>query len=160
MSDKNTAELARLIKAHLADKSIGPVAFTKLLPTKNQRTFYNWLDGAVPRNDARGPLEDALGWKRGSVTEVLESPITRTFTLSELRDWEQISDESGGKGLAVKASDLSIDELLIELTRRVGALQTEVTVLREGSGPTKPMFDLAANRHGEGRNTEHLEGDA
>lgn len=155
MSDKNTAELARLLHAHLVDKNIGPTEFGRKLPVKDPRKFYHWLKGAVPRNDARGPLEDALGWKHGSVTEVLESPITRTFTLAELRDWEQVPEESL---TSAEMSSFSTDQLLIELTRRVGALQTEVRVLREGAGPTKPMFDLAANRVGEGRNAEHLEG--
>lgn len=152
MSEKNTAELVRLIQAHLSDKSIGPEAFTRDWPARDKRSYYNWTQkGMVPRNESRGLLEDALGWKRGSVTEVLESPITRTFTLSELRDWEKVDEPR-----VTKASELSTDELLIELTRRVGALQTEVTVLREGSAP-QDIYRLAANRIGEGRNMEHLE---
>jgi hypothetical protein len=153
-SKKNTAELVRLLQEHMKDKGIGPTAIEKALPEKSGRSFYNWLGGTAPWASMRGPLEEALGWKRGIVTEILESPITKRFTLAEVRDWGVLEDKP-----VARASELTTDELLVELTRRVGALQSEVEVLREGAGPTKPMFDLAASGTDEARNMEHLEGD-
>jgi hypothetical protein len=152
-SKKNTAELVRLLQEHMKDAGLGPEAIAKRLPEKSGRSFYNWLTGTAPWVSMRGPLEEALGWRRGSVTEVLDSPITRTFTLAEVRDWAELEDKP-----VERASELTTDELLVELTRRVGVLQAEVDSLR-GAGPSRPMFDLAANGTAAGRNMEHLEGD-
>jgi len=105
-------------------------------------------------------LEDALGWRRGAVTDILEAPITRTFTLSEVRDWSAMPEP----GVA-SARDLTVDELLMELTRKVGVLQSELEARRAADGVvsshvTRDMYDVAANGTAAGRNMEHLEGEA
>jgi hypothetical protein len=89
-------------------------------------------------------LEDALGWRRGAVTDILEASITKTFTLSEVRDWSA-QPEPG----LVKARELSTDELLIELTRRVGKMATELELLKAAQLPAshggQGLYGLAAS---------------
>jgi hypothetical protein len=168
--DDNRQELGRLINEHLVAEGLRPADITKKLPESQKRSFFNWKSGAMPprSNDARVALEDALGWKRGAVTMILEAPITQTFELSELRDWGQVTDPP-----VARASELSTDELLTELTRRVLDMDQRLSefegddaqVIRlhgsvhEGRKPTRRAMDLAANSTKAGRNTEHLEKD-
>lgn len=164
MSDDNRTDLAKLIKAQLEQDGIGPEAFAKRLPEKSRRPFYNWLSGtSAPRNRNRAELEDALGWERGSVSRILEAPITERITLAEVRDWAQVDEPSTP---VARASQLSTDELLVELTRRVGVLQAENEALKqvvpadEPVAPVRNLFDLAAhNADHPGRMSEHLEED-
>jgi len=169
MSRDNRDELARLINEHLRVEGVGPNALAKKLPKSNQRSFFNWKSGLTPPRSAesRAALEDALGWKRGAVTMILEAPITQRFELQELRDWGQMSDPP-----VARASELSTDELLTELTRRVLDMDQRLTeyeggdaqVIRlhgsvhEGRKSTRRALDLAASSTEAGRNTEHLEG--
>jgi len=92
------------------------------------------------------------------VTDILEAPITREVTLSEVRDWGQVDDVT-----AQRAADLSDDELLVELTRRWGSMRArldEFERLADGSPATssRNMFDVAAHSTDAGMNSEHLEG--
>jgi hypothetical protein len=158
MSDDNRAELARLIGQELEESRRGPAEIVKGWTQGAQRSFYGWKDGdTIPLRRSRSMLEDALGWRRGVVTDILEAPITKTFTLSEIRDWSALPEP----GLA-KARELSTDELLIELTRRVGKMATELEslkALKDGSPITSSqnMFDVAAHSTDAGMNSEHLE---
>lgn len=170
--DDNRDELARLIREHLEDRKLNTTAFVNQFPKQIQRSVYNWLGAVkVPRSTASiAALEEALGWKRGAVKEVLTAPITRKFQLSELRDWEKLDDEH--EGPASRASELSTDELTIELVRRIGAMQNELEFLRGDHGnpgadvitlhgsvhERKNAFGLAALSTEAGRNMEHLEG--
>lgn len=137
-------ELARLIQEELDTSRRGPAAIVSGWPAGPERAFYNWRDGSsAPLRKSRPMLEDALGWRRGVVTEILDAPITRKFTLSEVRDWAALPDPG-----AVKARDLSTDDLLMELTRRVGALQSFVDAVKaEESVKSRDQshFDLAAS---------------
>jgi transcriptional regulator with XRE-family HTH domain len=141
----NRQELGRLIREELSESGRGPYDIARGWSASALRSFYFWRDGEVtPLNKSRGMLEDSLGWRRGVVTEILEAPITRTFTLSEVRDWSAMPDP----GLA-SARGLSTDDLLIELTRRVGAMQEELEDLR-AAGNVVPLreqshYDLAAS---------------
>ena len=157
MTVDNRAGLARLIQEELDTSRRGPAAIVAGWPLGRQRSFYDWRDGSVaPLRKSRPLLEEALGWRPGVVTEILEAPITREFTLSEVRDWAK-QPEPG----AVRARDLSTDDLLMELTRRVGALQEivdrvkreEVTAVRD----SQDMYDVAAHSTAAGRNMEHIE---
>jgi len=149
MKDDNRAVLARLIQEEMDDSGRGPIAVTQGWSTGQVRAFYGWRDGStIPLRRSRGMLEDALGWRRGVVTEVLEAPITQAFTLSEVRDWAAQSEPA-----VLRARDLSTDELLLELTRRVGQLQEEVDKLRGSNGgqlhtvsqSDRSHYDLAAS---------------
>ena len=161
MSDDNRAELARLIGQELEESRRGPAEVVKDWSQGARRSFYGWRDGdTVPLRKSRAMLEDALGWRRGAVTDILEAPITRTFTLSEVRDWSAMPEP----GVA-SARDLTVDELLMELTRKVGVLQSELEARRAADGVvsahgTRDMYDVAANGTAAGRNMEHLEGEA
>lgn len=139
-------ELARLIQEELDTSRRGPAAIVSGWPAGPERAFYNWRDGSsAPLRKTRPMLEDALGWRRGVVTEILDAPITRKFTLSEVRDWAKLPDPG-----AVKARDLSTDDLLMELTRRVGVLQARVDELAgeefaEARNREQHHYDLAAS---------------
>jgi transcriptional regulator with XRE-family HTH domain len=150
----NRAELAKLIREELEESRRGPSEIVKGWSEGATRSFYGWKDGdTVPLRRSRAMLEDALGWRRGVVTDIIEAPITKAFTLSEVRDWAQMPEP----GLA-KARDLSDAELLAELTRRLGNLRAQVDD-SEASDPvgTRNMYDFAANNTAAGRNMEHLE---
>jgi hypothetical protein len=60
--------------------------------------------------------------------------------LSEVRDW------CAAEPAVVRARDLSTDELLLELTQRVGQLQEEVDELRGGSSNVVPLHTAS---HGD-----------
>jgi len=123
------------------------------------RSVYFWLSGdSAPLVRNRAQLEDALGWKRGSVTDILEAPITREVTLSEVRDWGQVEEAS-----VKRAAELSDDELLVELTRRWGSMRARLDEFERvaNGSPAKTaqdMFGLAAHSTEAAMNTEHLEG--
>lgn len=161
MREVNRAELARLILEHLADKGLGKEEFARSFPDSvKRRAVYHWMAGShAPAGMAqKTALEDVLGWKRGSVGSVLDSKIGTEFVLSELRDWGQLGESE--KPVA-RASELSLDELVIELTRRVGILQARNEFL-EGAGhepaSSRKEFSLAAHDTDEGRDAEFLEG--
>ena len=144
---------ARLLDAELRDQRMSVNELARQSKV-GLRTIKGWREvgGPIPTDTNRAPIEDALGWKRDAITEILGDPGATFWDLKAVRRPDPAT-------LPVeRASELSTDELLIELTRRVGALQTEVTVLREGSAP-QDIYRLAANRVGEGRNMEHLEAD-
>lgn len=158
------AELARLIREQLEAEGIGPTVFAKRLSEQSRRPFFSWLAGtAAPQAKNRYALENALGWEMGSVSRILEAPITERITLAEVRDWSQVGEPAAP---VARASQLSTDELLVELTRRVGALQAENEALKqvvpadEPVAPVRNLFGLAAhNADHPGRMYEHLEED-
>jgi len=163
MSEDNRSELARLLRDHLEDRKMNTTTFVREFPDGVQaRNIYNWLSGAkVPRGAvAQSALEEVLGWKRGAVRDVIAARKGTRFELSELRDWEKLGVEPE----PARASDLPIDELLLELTRKVGALQRENELLRarvDGSNVVdmhaRSSYGLAANSTDAARNMEHLE---
>jgi hypothetical protein len=173
MSDDNRAELGRLIREELEDSGRGPVQVTRGWAVGNVRSFYGWKDGSTtPLRKSRGMLEDALGWRRGVVTEILEAPITATYSLSEVRDWSAL-----GEQVLTKARDLPMEDLLNEASRRFWAMEQRIESLEDenaalrsklGAGEggnvvqlpardSQDMFDVAANSTAPGRNMEHLE---
>lgn len=163
MSEDNRSELARLLRDHLEDRKMNTTTFVREFPDGVQaRNVYNWLSGAkVPRGAvAQSALEEVLGWKRGAVRDVIAARKGTRFELSELRDWEKLGVEPE----PARASDLPIDELLLELTRKVGALQRENEILRarvDGSNVVdmhaRSSYGLAASSTDAARNMEHLE---
>jgi transcriptional regulator with XRE-family HTH domain len=138
-------ELSRLINQELEESRRGPSDIVKGWSDGATRSFYGWKDGdTAPLRKSRAMLEDALGWRRGVVTDILEASITKTYTLSEIRDWSALPEP----GL-VKARELSTDELLIELTRRVGKMATELELLKAAQLPAshgdRGLYGLAAS---------------
>jgi len=153
MSDDNRAELARLIGQELEESRRGPAEVVKDWSQGPRRSFYGWRDGdTVPLRKSRAMLEDALGWRRGAVTDILEAPITRTFTLSEVRDWSAMPEP----GVA-SARDLTVDELLMELTRKVGVLQSELDA-RRAADNVIPLRDEQSH-YGLAASDEHVPGE-
>ena len=154
MSEDNKQALSRLLDMQLDADGIGPEEFArKRLDESRRSSFFNWRAGrSKPQAEKRAELEDALGWKRGSVTKILGAAESIYW------DLKKVQLPAPEDRAALKAAELSTDELLIELTRRVGAMRDEVEFLR-GKAPTRPMFDLAADSTAAGRNMEHLEGD-
>lgn len=154
--DDGRLELARLIQEELDTSRRGPQAVVAGWPVGRQRSFYDWRDGSVaPLRKSRPLLEEALGWRPGVVTEILEAPVTREFTLSEVRDWGRIPEPG-----AVRARDLSTDELLMELTRRVGALQEiadEKKAAELASGNVVPLREQS--HYGLAASDEHVPGE-
>jgi transcriptional regulator with XRE-family HTH domain len=161
MEDKdNRSALSRLINEQLQADGVGSDSLVRKLPGVTERTVYLWLSSStVPLPRSRAALEDALGWKRGSVTRILEAPITEDVTLSEVKDWGAGTTDD----ISVKrASDLSDDELLVELTRRWGSMRARLDEFERivGASPAKTrqdMFGLAAHSVDAGMNMEHLE---
>jgi len=166
MSEDNRSELARLLRDHLEDRKMNTTTFVREFPDGVQaRNIYNWLSGAkVPRGAvAQSALEEVLGWKRGAVRDVIAARKGTRFELTELRDWNKLGVEPE----PARASELPIDELLLELTRKVGALQRENEILRarvDGpsvveirTGDTRSAYGLAASSTDAARNMEHLE---
>ena len=158
MVENNRAELGRLITEELRESGRGPIQVTRGWSPGNLRSFYGWKEGKVtPQDRVRSMLEDALGWRRGVVTEILDAPITQKFTLSEVRDWA-----AQGEPGAVTAKDLPTEAMLTELSHRFWAsqerirlLQEELAELRDGGSNVVPLhkgtqreqshFDLAAS---------------
>ena len=160
MSDDNRAGLSRLMNEQLEVSRLGPEGLVRLLPAVSPRSVYFWLSGdSAPLVRNRAQLEDALGWKRGSVTDILEAPITKDITLTEVKDWGAGATDD----LAVKrAAELSDDELLVELSRRWGSMRARLDEFERvtGASPAKThqdMFGLAAHSTDAGMNSEHLE---
>jgi hypothetical protein len=153
MSEDNRDELSRLIGQELEESRRGPSDVVRGWSLSARRTFYGWKDGSSsPQQKSRGMLEDALGWRRGVVTEILEAPITQKFTLSEVRDWAALPDP----GL-VKARDLSDAELLAELTRRLGNLRAQVDEMVTPSNVV-PLHG-EQNHFGLAASDEHVPGE-
>lgn len=152
MSEDNKAALSRLLEMQLDALGIGPEEFAReRLDESRRSSFFNWRAGrSKPQTENRAMLEDALGWKRGSVTRILGAAEAIYW------DLKKVQVPAPEDRAALKAAELSTDELLIELTRRVGAMRDEVEVLR-GKAPSQSMHDLAANSTAAGRNMEHLE---
>lgn len=166
--DDNRAMLARLLREQLSVFGVGTETFAKRhLPERSLRPFYSWVAGAAaPQLKNRAELEDALGWERGSITKILDAPITETISLAEVRDWAA----AGIAAPAVaRAAELSSDELVAELGRRLLVAEAKLSVY-EGHEPAEPaedplppvrnLFGLAAhNADHPGRMSEHLEED-
>lgn len=158
----NLSELSRLIREQLEVLAEGPDVFAKRLPAEMKRAFYNWRAGtSTPQVRTRAVLEDALGWERGSISRILEAPITERISLAEVRDWGKV----GGEPFAVqRAAELSTQDLLTELTRRVLVLEEENELLkREGKvipinrNRDQSLYHLAADNMDAARDTEHLD---
>jgi len=159
----NRMELVRLINDQLTLDGVGPTQFTRRLPASMERSFYNWMRGSsVPRQDSRPDLEEALSWERGSITRILEAPITARFTLAEVRDWASV----GEKERASRPEDFPTSELLAELSKRFyvqeahledlqkqvakyrpTAGQEQIEDPRHGSDNVRNLFGLAADRN-------------
>ncbi|QOT15917.1 hypothetical protein [Paenarthrobacter sp. YJN-5] len=109
--DKNLQGLALWISMGLSRKGIGAEEFAQNhLPPSSRRSFYNWAAGRnAPQKAAHPILEQALGWKPGAVHRIL----TDGFVTEQ--DVFQGDEDKAAK----RASELSDEELLSEMTRRM-----------------------------------------
>lgn len=152
MNKDNRAELGRLIREELEVSRRGPSAVVQGWTESATRSFYGWKDGdTVPLRRSRAMLEDALGWRRGVVSDILDAPITRTFTLSEVREWT--TTEPG----AVRSRDLSDDELLAELTRRFGNYRMRLDELQ--GEDVAALREREQHHYGLAASDEHVPGE-
>lgn len=143
-------ELGRLIREQLAEFGMGPETFTKRLSEQNRRPFYSWMAGTnAPQAKNRPVLEDALTWERGAITRILEAPITERITLAEVRDWAVVGEDPAP---VRRASELSTDALLIELTRRSGAMEARIAELEAENEALKQPGNVVPFERGQPRN--------
>lgn len=108
---KNLQGLALWISMGLSRIGMGSEQFaTEHLPQSARRSFYNWAAGRnAPQKAAHPILEEALGWKQGAVQRIL----TDEFVTEA--DVFQADEDKAAK----RASELSDEELLSEMTRRM-----------------------------------------
>ena len=108
---KNLQGLALWISMGLSRIGMGSEQFAQEhLPPNARRSFYNWAAGRnAPQKAAHPVLEEALGWKQGAVQRIL----TDEFVTES--DVFQGDEDKAAK----RASELSDEELLSEMTRRM-----------------------------------------
>lgn len=167
MRDDNRDTLGALIREELEVSGRGPVQVTRGWSVGNLRSFYGWKDGkSIPLARSRSMLEDALGWRRGVVTEILDAPITREFTLSDVRDWSSLPEKD-----PFTLREVGTEELLTELSHRfwrdrerMKSLEGEIAAWRSGervpARESQDMYDVAANSTDPARMMEHMENDS
>lgn len=109
--DKNLQGLALWISMGLSRKGVGAEEFAQnYLPQSSRRSFYNWAGGKnAPQKAAHPILEEALGWKPGAVQRILRDEFVTE------QDVFQGDEDKAAK----RASELSDEELLSEMTRRM-----------------------------------------
>ena len=109
--DKNLQGLALWISMGLSRKGIGAEEFAQNhLPQSSRRSFYNWAGGKnAPQKAAHPILEQALGWKPGAIQRILRDEFVTESDVFQ-------GDEDKA---AKRASELSDEELLSEMTRRM-----------------------------------------
>jgi len=109
--DKNLQGLALWISMGLSRKGVGAEEFAQNhLPQSSRRSFYNWAGGKnAPQKAAHPLLEQALGWKPGAIQRILRDEFVTE------QDVFQGDEDKAAK----RASELSDEELLSEMTRRM-----------------------------------------
>ena len=108
---KNLQGLALWISMGLSRKGIGAEQFAnEYLGPSARRSFYNWAAGRnAPQKASHPELEKALGWKQGAVTRILTDEFVTEADVF-------LGDDDRP---AKRASELSDEDLLAEMTRRM-----------------------------------------
>lgn len=121
---KGAPELAEWIKHALSRKGLSlehlaqATGDNPLIPI-SKRSLYNWAGGDnVPQPAKHPSLEKLLGWKPGSVHRILTGEAISDSDLYAV-------DENV---VALKAADLTTDELLAELRRRLDHAEARAAV--------------------------------
>ncbi|ERI39142.1 hypothetical protein M707_02465 [Arthrobacter sp. AK-YN10] len=140
-NSKNLQGLALWISMALSRKGLSPDHFAvDHLTGSAKRSFYNWSAGRnAPQKSKHPEIEAALGWKSGAIDRILRDEFVTEQDVF-------LADEDKA---ARRASELSTDELLTELTRRMKAAeaiaeQHEANVIKidatlhEGKPESKP----------------------
>lgn len=128
--EERRAAFARLFQAALREQHTGIEALAREVPELSARTMWAWIaeGGRVIQGRQRALVEDVLGWRRDSITDILENPReSMLWSLDDVRKWEP------AEAPVRRAAELTTDELLVELTRRVGAMEAELDLYREPS---------------------------
>lgn len=142
--ESGKASLARLLDMWLVREGMGPDKFARAVNPDNFRLVYAWRAGtSAPQKKNRAALEDVLGWRRGSVTEVLEAPDSVYWGL------DRVEPTKEAQPLA-EARELSTPDLVQELMRRVLEMEHELGARNEKSEPSnvRSLFGLAADKNG------------
>lgn len=127
METKNTPMQRKITQ--LAEQARGKRSRPEVVPLLGMSlgTYFNFEAGRVwPQAANLRKIEDAYGWQPGILTQLVGSDLDpAVVTLETLR-------EGVGAAPAVsRAAELSLEELLAELVRRMGNLQDENSELRE-----------------------------
>lgn len=135
--------LARLLDMWLVREGVGPDKFARAVNPSNFRLVYAWRAGtSAPQKKNRPLLEDVLGWRRGSVTEVLEASDSIYWGL------DRVEPAKDPQHLA-KATELTTEELLYELGIRFR--DQELKLAEFSAAPAdnvRSLFGLAADKNG------------
>ena len=135
--------VGRLAKQRREEFGLSRVNFAKEVGLSDSIVRDLEIAHHVPMSKSLWKIEKGLGWKRGSIEEVLESGWRAAHVSMEDFDDEAVAFPEPNVGLR----NVPTDALLAEVMRRLSVLQA-------GLG-SKPDFDLAASS-----NREHLEDDA
>lgn len=144
MSELGKQRLARLLKDQRSAFGENQEKFAKRFEM-TARSVDNWTSGNVaPQPMMRGRIEEGLGWKPGIITDVLEDEVAEFWGLDDVRipDPAQLP--------VARASQLTDDELLTEMTRRFKTYaETANTVpARTPEQVRQERFGLAATTDG------------
>ncbi|WP_460994403.1 hypothetical protein [Sinomonas soli] len=112
----NTEHLARLINAHRASYGWTIPAMAERIGVK-ERTLSGWIAGEyAPRHEFRPTTEKAFEWAPGSIANLLKADNPEAYELSTMA--------AADEGPVRRASELTDDELLMELAHRMREWRT------------------------------------
>lgn len=134
--------LARLLDMWLVREGMGPDKFARAVNPANFRLVYAWRAGtSAPQKKNRPLLEDVLGWRRGSVTEVLEASDSIYWGLDRVEPAKEAQP-------LLEARELSTPDLVQELMRRVLEMDHELSTRNAPTDNVRSLFGLAADKNG------------
>jgi hypothetical protein len=140
--------LGALAKQRREELGIGRVPFASASSIGSDATVRNFEFGKhLPTGTTLRKLERALGWRTGSIDEVMSSKDRRASTVSMSDLDEEPTVSAAGRSLA----SVPTAELLQEVIARLSALQAGLG----GSPEYRTLYGLAA----QGHIPEHLEDD-
>ena len=144
MSNENLARLGELITLRRAQLGITGTAKLAELSGASKRTIDAIIGQEnVPQAVTQRRLEAALGWWTGSIAELLRAEDPAAFTLDGMATGDAPAP-------ATRASDLTDDELLVEVMHRMRDWRawTERSAAPTEE-PDRDLFGLAALRNSE-----------
>lgn len=146
MSNQNLARLGELITLRRAQLGITGTAKLAELSGAAKRTIDAIIGQEnVPQPVTQRRLEAALGWWTGSIAELLKAADPSAFTLDGMATGDVPEP-------ATRASELTDDELFIEISHRMRDWRAWVDRQDRPAvvvDPVPDLFGLAANRSDE-----------
>lgn len=136
MSELGKQRLARLLEDQRSAFGEIPNDFAARFSMTGRSMEY-WMSGRVaPRTGRRAAIENGIGWRPGIITQILEDDVAEFWGLDDVR----IPDPS--QQPVARASQLTDDELLTEVTRRFKTYADKAT---ETPARSQEHFGLAAH---------------